>query len=404
MYGQPHSSMNGANVQHLRKHGTTRVCKYEIDDAVPCTHSPHALHDSGGGGVMDGVEMVGPHARNSCLTPVVASAGEDVSADQPTLSFHGKVYAFDSATLEKVQAVLSLLGGYEVPTGIPTPAMTPPNQRGLAGQLRRSSQPQRAASLNRFREKRKERCFGKKIRYNVRKEVALRMQRNKGQFTSSKSVPEEPGSFTADFDGGQEEQETLCRHCGISSKSTPMMRRGPDGPRTLCNACGLKWANKGVLRDLSKVPIVDVQPHFMNAVEIKSHSMKAEMLKAMKRKKAEQSEAPPHLSPEPQEKIAKKKKGSDPTVTVQNISSGIGDSSSGKQKEQGGSSKKDVWAGGKGLMNAVEIKSHSMKAEMLKAMKRKMLRNQRLHPPSPCPRSSHRRRFCREEEGLRPYG
>ena len=35
-----------------------------------------------------------------------------------------------------------------------------------------------------------------------------------------------------------------CRHCGISSKSTPMMRRGPAGPRTLCNACGLKWANK----------------------------------------------------------------------------------------------------------------------------------------------------------------
>ncbi|GKU97903.1 hypothetical protein SLEP1_g10980 [Rubroshorea leprosula] len=23
-----------------------------------------------------------------------------------------------------------------------------------------------------------------------------------------------------------------------------MMRRGPAGPRTLCNACGLTWANK----------------------------------------------------------------------------------------------------------------------------------------------------------------
>lgn len=38
----------------------------------------------------------------------------------------------------------------------------------------RSIQPQRAASLSRFREKRKERCFDKKIRYSVRKEVALR--------------------------------------------------------------------------------------------------------------------------------------------------------------------------------------------------------------------------------------
>ena len=35
-----------------------------------------------------------------------------------------------------------------------------------------------------------------------------------------------------------------CTHCSISSKSTPMMRRGPGGPRTLCNACGLFWANK----------------------------------------------------------------------------------------------------------------------------------------------------------------
>lgn len=35
-----------------------------------------------------------------------------------------------------------------------------------------------------------------------------------------------------------------CTHCGTSSNSTPMMRRGPAGPRTLCNACGLKWANK----------------------------------------------------------------------------------------------------------------------------------------------------------------
>lgn len=35
-----------------------------------------------------------------------------------------------------------------------------------------------------------------------------------------------------------------CTHCGTSSKTTPMMRRGPAGPRTLCNACGLKWANK----------------------------------------------------------------------------------------------------------------------------------------------------------------
>lgn len=35
-----------------------------------------------------------------------------------------------------------------------------------------------------------------------------------------------------------------CQHCGVSEKNTPAMRRGPAGPRTLCNACGLMWANK----------------------------------------------------------------------------------------------------------------------------------------------------------------
>ncbi|KAF3435171.1 hypothetical protein FNV43_RR22258 [Rhamnella rubrinervis] len=35
-----------------------------------------------------------------------------------------------------------------------------------------------------------------------------------------------------------------CQHCGISEKCTPAMRRGPGGPRSLCNACGLMWVNK----------------------------------------------------------------------------------------------------------------------------------------------------------------
>ncbi|KAF9581764.1 hypothetical protein BGW38_001103 [Lunasporangiospora selenospora] len=32
-----------------------------------------------------------------------------------------------------------------------------------------------------------------------------------------------------------------CAYCG--STKTPMWRRGPDGPHTLCNACGVKWRN-----------------------------------------------------------------------------------------------------------------------------------------------------------------
>ncbi|XP_022763643.1 KH domain-containing protein HEN4 isoform X7 [Durio zibethinus] len=163
------------------------------------------------------------------------------------------------ARLREVQEVLLLLGGYEIPSGIPALGTVSVTQRGMGDFPGRSIQPQRAASLNRFREKRKERCFDKKIRYTVRKEVALRMQRKKGQFTSSKAISDEVASASSGWSGaagsGQDEsmQEILCTHCGISSKKTPMMRRGPAGPRTLCNACGLKWANKGVLRDLSKV-------------------------------------------------------------------------------------------------------------------------------------------------------
>lgn len=33
------------------------------------------------------------------------------------------------------------------------------------------------------------------------------------------------------------------------------MRRGPAGPRTLCNACGLMWANKGTLRNCPKAKV-----------------------------------------------------------------------------------------------------------------------------------------------------
>ncbi|KAK9071071.1 hypothetical protein SSX86_009639 [Deinandra increscens subsp. villosa] len=216
----------------------------------------HSLQTSGSleGGMEDlGVTPHPLYVPDAEIHPVGAG-GAGGGADQLTLSFQGEVYVFDAVSPEKVQAVLLLLGGYEVPTGAPTLGIPPQNQRGLTEFPGRSSQPQRAASLSRFREKRKERCFDKKIRYTVRKEVALRMQRKKGQFTSSKATSDEAGTASSDWNGGSgQDEETICRHCGISSKSTPMMRRGPSGPRTLCNACGLKWANKGILRDLNKV-------------------------------------------------------------------------------------------------------------------------------------------------------
>ncbi|OMO85252.1 Zinc finger, GATA-type [Corchorus capsularis] len=245
----------------------------EEDDDVP---------GGGGGGGEESVDnpQVGYQESGAVVTVMdngmeeashanIYGQGSDITAgpgnggaDQLTLSFQGEVYVFDSVSPDKVQAVLLLLGGYEIPSGIPALGTVPVTQRGLGDFPGKSIQPQRAASLNRFREKRKERCFDKKIRYTVRKEVALRMQRKKGQFTSSKAISDEVASASSGWSGtpgsGHDDsmQETSCSHCGISSKSTPMMRRGPAGPRTLCNACGLKWANKGILRDLSKPPTV----------------------------------------------------------------------------------------------------------------------------------------------------
>lgn len=175
-----------------------------------------------------------------------------------TLSFEGEVYVFPAVTPEKVQAVLLLLGGRAVPTGVPTVEVSyDQNTRGVGDTPKRSNLSRRIASLVRFREKRKERCFDKKIRYTVRKEVAQRMHRKNGQFASLKENSGGSGWDSAQncLQDGTPRTETVlrrCQHCGVSESNTPAMRRGPAGPRTLCNACGLMWANKGTLRDLSK--------------------------------------------------------------------------------------------------------------------------------------------------------
>ncbi|KAH9716183.1 GATA transcription factor 28 [Citrus sinensis] len=290
----------------------------------------HELHHISNGDVMDdehdegnGVGESEAMEGDAPSDPGSLSDNRAVSeiGDQLTLSFQGQVYVFDSVSPEKVQAVLLLLGGREVPSTTPAiPITNNQNNRGLPGTPQRLSVPQRLASLIRFREKRKERNFEKKIRYTVRKEVALRcfsgfdlrdleafkfdesccglndwlvlgwrslmMQRNKGQFTSAKSNNEDSASaisswgsnqsWAGDVNGSQN-QDIVCRHCGISEKSTPMMRRGPEGPRTLCNACGLMWANKGTLRDLSKAAPQAGQTSSLNKNE-ENGTLKAEQV------------------------------------------------------------------------------------------------------------------------------
>ncbi|CAL9167654.1 unnamed protein product [Musa hybrid cultivar] len=73
---------------------------------------------------------------------------------------------------------------------------------------------------------------------------------------------------------------SVCHHCGISAKSTPMRRRGPDGPRTLCNACGLVWANKGTMRDLAKNPSPAI-PNALPAQKEGNNSANSELSQPM---------------------------------------------------------------------------------------------------------------------------
>ncbi|XP_058069413.1 GATA transcription factor 28-like isoform X2 [Magnolia sinica] len=226
----------------------------QIDGHNGDSADPSGVHyeDGGGGGggsgvdeMMDGGDdktMVGEKVSD----PSLAGALKTQDMNQLMLSFQDEVYVFHAVSPEKVQAVLLLLGGREAPL-----AGCGPQDNKVGGFPRRSNLPQRLASLIRFREKRKERCFDKKIRYTVRKEVALRMRRKKGQFASKDDTSEEGVSASSGLDPAQSSSQddgheaTACHQCGTSAKSTPMMRRGPAGPRTLCNACGLKWSNKG---------------------------------------------------------------------------------------------------------------------------------------------------------------
>ncbi|CAK7347277.1 unnamed protein product [Dovyalis caffra] len=232
------------------------------DDVAPADsidHHHHIHYEDGTPTVV--VDDVSPESVYVTAGVAASELGIQPSdgSSQLTLTFRGQVYVFDSVTPDKVQAVLLLLGGCELTPGL---EMTPQNQRGVVDYPPRCTQPQRAASLSRFRQKRKERCFDKKVRYSVRQEVALRMQRNKGQFTSAKKSE---GGYG--WDGGQDsglddnQQETSCTHCGTNSKSTPMMRRGPSGPRSLCNACGLFWANRCSLSLLIMVGTLDMLCH-----------------------------------------------------------------------------------------------------------------------------------------------
>ncbi|CAL5377661.1 unnamed protein product [Camellia sinensis] len=183
------------------------------------------VDEDGGGGGFEADDVSGGCAVEVQVNSVILPVNNNpVALPSPTselsISFEGEVYVFPAVTPEKVQAVLLLLGGREIPNSVPSSEfLLQQNNKSLGGASSRSNISRRTASLVRFRAKRKERSFEKKIRYSCRKELALRMHRKNGQFASIKKL--------ADGDWHP-------------SDGTP--------PPVSAE----KWANKGTLRDLTK--------------------------------------------------------------------------------------------------------------------------------------------------------
>ncbi|CAD6256609.1 unnamed protein product [Miscanthus lutarioriparius] len=102
----------------------------------------------------------------------------------------------------------------------------------------------RAAAISRYRKKRK---ITVKADYSVRREIASRIPRRGGKFApSSKKSSENSVGETA-------EHLQSCTNCGERSEVMPKMRRGPNGAKNFCNACGLAWANTIDVTDSSGV-------------------------------------------------------------------------------------------------------------------------------------------------------
>ncbi|XP_015579792.1 GATA transcription factor 20 isoform X3 [Ricinus communis] len=180
---------------------------YEDHVQAPIQIDDDDVREYEDGDAMDDVEDNTP--MNSGVNVAEHGGGGVIVASRTselTLSFEGEVFVFPAVTPEKVQAVLLLLGGRDIPTAVPTIEVP-------CVQNNRDAPQEWAVCIL----KRKLRRF--KLGFCT--ELPTRCVRR-------------------------------CQHCGVSENNTPAMRRGPAGPRTLCNACGLMWANKGTLRDLSK--------------------------------------------------------------------------------------------------------------------------------------------------------
>ncbi|XP_022727162.1 GATA transcription factor 17-like isoform X5 [Durio zibethinus] len=141
----------------------------EDDDGVFEAKDINGAHEMAMNGV---VSLVSRHGNG------VGGGGgfHTTRTSELTIAFEGEVYIFPAVASEKisqVQAVLLLLGVHDASINVPSSAFLQEEKLKVVVDSSRGLEfSQRIASLLRFREKRKERCFEKKIHYTCRKEVA----------------------------------------------------------------------------------------------------------------------------------------------------------------------------------------------------------------------------------------
>lgn len=83
-------------------------------------------------------------------------------------------------------------------------------------------------------------------RKRKRAEVEVRNQDGAAGMGRSRRKNGEKKALEGEMDDKNIPVKDKCMRCLTTAKNTPMMRKGPDGCRSLCNACGLKWSRHGI--------------------------------------------------------------------------------------------------------------------------------------------------------------
>lgn len=229
-----------------------RPLKDEIesdDDTSDDTDSDNENNDTGGGkkdGARSALEQACAVAGISIPgLPVLPLQLDALPRSQPQLilTYCGETWTFQDVTKAKVDEALRILRSAD---GVGEAGAPSERNRIRSTELASTSyEPTRQGVLRRFKEKKKllkEKADRPSQRDpskpTVRQEVAAAMRRVNGQFAR----PTGPN--------GRLHSE--CVNCHMKASDTPLMRRGPDGSRSLCNACGIIFRKYGELPDPNK--------------------------------------------------------------------------------------------------------------------------------------------------------